>query len=159
MSKSNIELKEGQKIRISHYRTVDYDTGTTKLTKSQPLRVNKYAGKSFRKFELDVLVKAGYTIGTKGGKTVATLEDVDGTIIAAGVSICSREDTFSRKLGNKIATGRLAQMIKDIDVWWFPEVEADIVAEAYTRVERPHEAICPPSVPEPVYSPKKVQYR
>jgi hypothetical protein len=160
MSKSNIELKEGQKLRISHYRTVDIGISNKLLPRwAVVTQVNRYAGKLFSKFALDAILKKGYSIGTKGGKTVATLEAADGKVIAAGVSICSSEDTFSRKMGNQIATGRLAQMIKDIDVWWFPEVESDIVAEAYTRVERPHEAICPPSVPEPTYTPKKLQWR
>ena len=133
MSKSDIKLKDGQKLKISHYRTVDLDTSVIKLTKSVPVPINHYKGMLFRKHEQSNL-SAQYTVGTKGGKTVVKLEDADGKVIAAGVALCSNEDVFSRKRGNQIAMGRLTTMASEIEnELYSPDVGDDIVQEAHLR--------------------------
>jgi hypothetical protein len=42
---------------------------------------------------------------TKGGRTVVTITD-NHNHTSSGVAICSSEDTFSKKLGVRIAIGR-----------------------------------------------------
>ena len=122
MSKSDIKLKDGQKLKISHYRTVDLDTSVIKLTKSVPVPINHYKGMLFRKHEQSNL-SAQYT-----------LEDADGKVIAAGVALCSNEDVFSRKRGNQIAMGRLTTMASEIEnELYSPDVGDDIVQEAHLR--------------------------
>lgn len=132
MSKSDIKLQAGQKLKISHYRTVDLDTSVIKLTKSMPAPINPYKGKLFRKHEQSELPKE-YTVGTKGGKTVVKLEDADGKVIAAGVALCSNEDVFSRKRGNQIAMGRVIAMIKEYESGLFFKDGVDILTEAHLR--------------------------
>jgi hypothetical protein len=52
-----------------------------------------------------------YGVLAKGGKTHIDLTTPEGKTVS-GESVCSVEDTFSRRLGNKIALGRALKQLE-----------------------------------------------
>jgi len=134
MTKTGIKLEEGQKLKVSHYRTVVFNPSATKLTSLviPSLPHPKWFDGKFRKHELDGILKhPNVELGNFGGKTVATIVDKDGVTIAAGVALCSDEDRFSKGIGNSIALGRLQTMLDCVNSGNF--CGGDVVEIAHNR--------------------------
>jgi hypothetical protein len=49
---------------------------------------------------------------TKGGKTVCTLVDGQGAMLAQGVAMCSLDDSFNYRLGRLISCGRAKKKLR-----------------------------------------------
>ena len=95
--------KSNYKVRVIHYRTIQHRS----------------------KFVAQREIASYEQIMPKGGKTRIELRSPDG-IETFGEAICSNEDTFNRKLGNKIALGRAMDALKTVDNKTFPLTFAGI---------------------------------
>lgn len=50
---------------------------------------------------------------SRGGKTKIEITTPDQSITAVGISICSNEDSYNRRVGNQIALGRALKELND----------------------------------------------
>jgi hypothetical protein len=98
MNKSNMTIealrKDGNKVRVKHYRYTNMARGVSKKQILHPLR------------EI-----AGPARHSKGGLTIIEIDAKNGSSYV-GKAECSRHDNFCYKTGVKIALGRLEEKNK-----------------------------------------------
>ena len=90
------------KIRTAHYRLAP--SVFTAGAKSEPYAL-------VRTHEVTDM----YGLSCKGGVTHVQLLDDDGELLREAISVCSIKDNFCRKLGRKIALGRVNSVVMPSD--------------------------------------------
>jgi hypothetical protein len=86
------------------------------MTTIKQLRYAKYKVRVLHKREYNDVVKIGgitKQLSPRGGLTKIEITTPDERITATGTSICSKEDSFNRRVGNQIALGRALKDLQD----------------------------------------------
>lgn len=97
--------KEGAKVRILHWRYMPFEFQDDDI--GQPLETNLFPAFKFKKNGTGHVIYNEPKIN--GGRTVVEVLQSDGRQLR-GEATCSVKDNFNRRLGVKIAIGRLKEV-------------------------------------------------
>jgi len=86
------------------------------MTTIRQLRYAKYKVRVLHERKFQSIKKLGGVyeeINPRGGLTKIEITTPDQSMTATGISICSNEDCYDRKVGNQIALGRALKELND----------------------------------------------